>query len=350
MSMKRDQFISLFFVALLVFVVFQVFLILSPFFKAFFWSGILAFAFYPIYSRLLKVMPNETAASLLMTLVIILLVLPPLVLLFMNVSGQAIELYQNASDYVRSGGVEKLVEDLRTFGPIRNIQEKIVAWEPLKESVTSWLLGTAKALGNYAASQAGNITKNILVVILNLSLMAFLIFIFLKDGRKIYNFVYQVAPLEEKNKNQLAARINETLSAVLRGQLLTAFIQSILAAFIFGVLGIPLPLFFAFLTFLLSLVPVLGAMSVWGPWVIYLFVTHETSKAIILLLFGGLVISLMDNVLKPALIGEKTKLPYFLLFFGILGGIKLYGLLGIFLAPVVLSLFFALIKIYQENW
>lgn len=348
--MKRDQFISLFFVALLVFVVFQVFMILSPFFKAFFWSGILAFAFHPLYCKFKKIVPNETVASLIMTVLIFLVVLPPMILLVLNVSSQTIELYQTASDYVRGGGIERLIEQMRTFGPIQNLQEKIVAWEPLKQSMTDWLLGTARSLGNYAASQAGNITKNVLLIVLNVSLMAILIFILLKDGEKIYGFLYQIAPMEEKNKRQVATRINETLAAVLRGQLVTAFIQSILAGAIFLILGVPLPLLFAALTFLMSLVPVLGAMSVWLPWVLYFLAAGMTAKAIILFIFGALVISLVDNILKPALIGEKTKLPYFLLLFGILGGIKLYGLIGIFLAPVVLSLFFALVKIYQENW
>lgn len=348
--MKRDQFISLFFVALLIFVVYQVFLILSPFFKAFFWSGILAFAFYPLYCRLRAFMKNETWSALLMTVLIFLIVVPPVVYILMNISGQAIELYQRASDYVRGGGIERLIEDFRNFGPIKSIQEKVVAWEPLKKSLTDWLLSTARFVGNYTAGQAGNFTKNILLILLNVSLMAFLIFVFLKDGEKIYGFIYQIAPLEERNKRQIAVRINETLAAVLRGQLVTALVQSLMATLIFWVLNVPLALLFGILTFLMSLVPILGAMSVWLPWVIYFFIEHQIAKAVILFLFGSLVISLVDNILKPALIGEKTKLPYFLLLFGILGGIKLYGFLGIFLAPVVLSLFFVLVKIYQENW
>ncbi len=350
MPMKRDQFISLFFVALLVFVVFQVFLILSPFLKAFLGSVILAYGFYPVYSRFRKLLKNDTLASLAVTLLIFLVVLPPLIFLLLNLSGQAIELYQTSSDYVRGGGIERLVEQLQSFGPVKNLQEQMTVWEPLKQSVTDWLLGTAKSLGNYAAGQAGHITKNILVIGLNVFLMAVLIFILLKDGLKIYHYIYQIAPLEEKNKKPIADQINETLSAVLRGQLVTAFVQSVLAGLIFWMLDVPLPVLFAVLTFMMSMVPILGAASVWGPWVFYFLAIGQKGKAAILFVFGVLIISLVDNILKPALIGEKTKLPYFLLFFGILGGIKLYGVLGIFLAPVVLSMCFALIKIYQENW
>ena len=212
-------------------------------------------------------------------------------------------------------------------------------------------MNTSKAIGNFAAAQAGALTKNIFLVGLNLFLMVFLIFIFLKDGPKIYDFIYQIAPLEERNKKSIFNQMSGTLAAVIRGQLLTSVTQALSAGLIFWVLGLPLPILFASATFLTSMIPVLGASSVWVPLVIYLVTLQQYHRAAVLFVFGVLVISLIDNLMKPALIGEKTKLPYFLLFFGILGGIKLYGLMGIFLAPVVLSLFFALVKIYQEkNW
>ena len=118
----------------------------------------------------------------------------------------------------------------------------------------------------------------------------------------------------------------------------------------FAILGVPIPLFFTFLLFMTSLIPVLGAASVWFPIAVYLLIMHFYTKAIILFVVGFFVISLLDNIMKPAIIGERTKLPYFLLFFGIMGGMKFYGLMGIFLAPVVLSIFFALIEIYREKY
>ena len=347
--MKKDQFVSLFFIVLLIFVVVQVFFIFTPFFEAIFWSAILAFAFHPLYLLLRRWIRNDTLTSLTMTLLIFLAVIPPVIFLLINMVEQTVELYQAASDYVRQGGIEKLIEHLRTTQPIQNIQEKLISWEPFTRQASGWLLNTVKTMGNYAASQTASITKNILFIILNVSFMAFFIFIFLRDGEKIYDFIYQIAPLEEKNKKQIAVRVNEAFSAVIRGQLVTALTQAILAGFIFWILGIPVPLLFATLTFFTSMIPVVGAGSIWLPWVIYFFISHQTAKAVTLLIFGGLVISLADNILKPALIGEKTKLPYFLLFFGILGGLRVYGFMGVFLAPVVLTLFFTLVKIHQEN-
>ena len=347
--MKKDQFVSLFFIDLLIFVVVQVYFIFTPFFEDIFWSAILAFAFHPLYLRLRGWIQNDTVTSLTMTALIFLAVIPPAVLLLLNIVQQTIELYQAASDYVRQGGIEKSIEHLRTIQPIQSIQEKLISWEPFTKQASSWLLNTVKTMGNYAANQTANITKNILFILLNVCFMAFFIFIFLRDGEKIYSYIYQIAPLEEKSKKQIAIRINEAFSAVIRGQLVTALTQATLAGFIFWILGIPVPLLFAVLTFFMSMIPVVGAGSIWMPWAVYFFISHQTAKAVTLLIFGGLVISLADNILKPALIGEKTKLPYFLLFFGILGGLRVYGFMGVFLAPVVLTLFFTLVKIHQEN-
>ena len=180
--------------------------------------------------------------------------------------------------------------------------------------------------------------------------MSFLTFIFFKHGEKIYNFIYEIAPFEKETKKALFKQINETFVAVIRGQLLTSVTQAAVAGILFTALGVPIPLFFTFLIFLTSLIPILGAASVWLPIVIYLALTHLYTKAIILFVVGCFGISLLDNIMKPAIIGEKTKLPYFLLFFGIMGGMKFYGLMGIFRAPVVLSIFFALIKIYREKY
>ena len=349
--MTRDQFISLFFIALLVVVVYQIFLIFSPFLRAIFWSAILAFAFYPLYKNLRESFRvRETISALLMTLIIFLVVVPPVALLAINLTTQAIELYRSASAYIQNGGLERLIEQIRSLKIVQNVEVHLFQWEPLKRNAADWLLGSTRAIGNFAAAQAGTITKNILLVALNTVLMTILLFIFLKDGEKIYRFIYEIAPLEEKNKKSIFKQVNETFSAVIRGQLLTSLTQSIVAGFIYWFLGLPLPIFFAAVTFLAALIPVVGASSIWLPLVVYLITIQKYGKAIILFFFGMLIISLIDNVMKPALIGEKTKLPYFLLFFGVLGGIKVYGLMGIFIAPVILSLFFALIKIYQEKF
>ncbi|MFH1800275.1 MAG: AI-2E family transporter [Candidatus Omnitrophota bacterium] len=349
--MKREQFISFFFIAILGFIIYEVFNIFAPFFTAIFWAAILAFAFYPLYEKLRKWFPKRNnSIALLMTVAVFLVVIPPLVFIIINMTTQIIEFSQWAYSYVRDGKLEQLVDQVRELPWFQNIQSHIFASQTLKDSLSSWSLGTTKTLGNLAATQAGAFTKNIFFIILNVFFMSFLTFIFFKHGEKIYNFIYEIAPFEKETKKALFKQIHETFVAVIRGQLLTSVTQAAVAGITFTALGVPLPLFFTFLIFLTSLIPVLGAASVWFPIAVYLLIMQLYGKAIALFVVGFLGISLIDNFMKPAIIGERTKLPYFLLFFGIMGGMKFYGLMGIFLAPAVLSIFFALIKIYREKY
>lgn len=349
--MTRDQFIRSFFIALLVFIVYQLFRIFSPFYQSIFWAGILSFAFMPIHTFLKQNKVGNNISALLTTIIVIFVVLPPLIYIVLNLASQAIQLYQSASDYVRDGRLEQLIDRMRNMQAVQNLQAQSEVWTLIKDNAANWLLRVSKEVGNFTALQVGVITKNILLILINVFLTIALIFIFLRDGEKIYQFIFHVTPLEDKNKKPIFKQINDTFAAVIRGQLLTAFIQSLVAGVLFWAVGVPLPLLFAVVLFFTTLIPILGAATVWFPLTVYLFSIHQPVRAAILFVFGLLVISLLDNAIKPAIIGEKTKLPYFLLFFGILGGLKIYGFTGIFLAPVVLSLFFSLIKIYQErNW
>ncbi len=349
--MKREQFISFFFIGVLAFIIYEVFKIFSPFFTAIFWAAILTFAFYPIYAKLRKMFPSRSSSiALLTTVVVFLVVVPPLIMILINMATQIIEFSQWAYSYVRDGKLEQQIEQIRRLPWFQNVQAHVFASQAVKDSLSSWFLGATKNLGHLAATQAGTFTKNIFFVLLNIFFMSFLTFVFFKHGERIYNFIYEIAPFEKDTKKALFKQIHETFVAVIRGQLLTSIAQASVAGILFTALGVPIPLFFTFLIFLTSLIPVLGAASVWFPIAVYLLAMHLYVKAIILFVIGFFGISLLDNIMKPAIIGERTKLPYFLLFFGIMGGMKLYGLMGIFLAPVVLSLFFALIKIYRGKY
>jgi predicted PurR-regulated permease PerM len=348
--MKREHFISYFFIVALIFIVYLVFRIFSPFFSAMFWSAVLAFAVYPVYTPFRnRFQKHTTLTATVMTVLVFILIILPLAMILVNVTTQAIETSQWVYNYIREGKLETLIEHVRGTSWIQKVETRIVQWDLLKENLSNWLLSAAKSGGNYTAAQVGNFTKNIFFFLLNFFFMFFLTFVFFKHGQSIYNFIYQAAPFEKGTKDALFQQINDTFTAVIRGQILTSFTQAFVAGVAFWLVGIPVPVLFAFLLFMTSLIPILGAASVWVPLVIYLILSQLYVKAIILGVVG-IGISLLDNIMKPAIIGERTKLPYFLLFFGMMGGLKFFGLMGIFLAPVVLSLFFALIKIYREKY
>ncbi len=349
--MEKQQLISYFFIALFCFILYQIVLIFSPFFNAIFLAGILAFAFHPLYNKIrLSLKLKKSAASLMTTILVLLIVILPAGAVLANSLNEAAEFYQKVSALIRQGTIEQLIERARLFLSQEWAQQIRVAPPALKANVTELLLKGARAIGNFSAMQLSSFTKNVFLWAVNFSLIPVLLFFFLKDGRLLHDFLFQLAPLSKLNKVLVSQKINETLAAVIRGQLVTSLVQAALTGFTFWFLALPLPIFFGFVTFLTSLVPVTGAATVWVPFVIYLFAVNETRKAVTLLLIGIFVISLSDNLLKPVLIGKKTKLPLLLLFLGIFGGLNLYGFIGLFAGPVVLSLFFVLLEIYQKEF
>lgn len=349
--MKREQIVSYFFIALFIFIVYELFRIFSPFLHAIFWAAILAFAFYPLYRGILdSARRNRTLAALLTTLIILLILTPPAVMILISLTEEAIELYQRISASISREGLERFFSDIKAAATTEWAQQLWTRLEPFRQNMVSTLIAMTQKMGNLTAMQIAAVTKNVVLLVFNFFMVIFLLFFFLRDGAQIYQFMYDLVPMEQKNKKVLSEKMNETFSAVIRGQLLTAIVQGTLAGLTFWILQLPVPLLAGFLTFLTSMIPVTGAATVWAPIAFWLFLTHQTTKAIILSVVGVFIISLTDNLLKPILIGEKTKLPVFLLFLGMLGGLKIYGLTGIFLGPVVLSLFFVLVKIYHEEY
>jgi predicted PurR-regulated permease PerM len=349
--MTRQGLFSIFFIALLLLITSQIFVIFAPFFQPIFWAAILAFTFYPVFEALKRFFKDRRGpAAFLTTLLILSLALPFAAFVVVKFAEQALEFLHFVSEAVNEGRIEGWIGQLRAHPWIQQIEKKALSLHGVDEMFREWISKLSQHAGTFTVQTAGSITKNILLFQAGFFLTIFLVFFFLRDGHGIIKFIYTITPLEDSEKKVIFRQITETFAAVIRGQILTAFVQGLLAGTIFYFLGLPVPVLIGAITFLASLVPFLGATGVWLPFVVYLFFSQQNIKAVILLLLGVFVISLVDNFLKPALIGEKTKLPYLLLFLGIMGGLIVYGFLGIFLAPVVMTLFFALIKIYQEKY
>lgn len=345
--MTRNLLIGLFLIGLLVFILAQVIFILAPFVNPLFWGGLIAFSFYPVHQRIMRLCRgNENVAAGVSTAALFLTFVPLLTVIIFSLAGESVRLYHWTMAFIQDRRYEAVVDRLRSIHWLFHLKSVVSQWGFFHDAVR---LATS-SLGHVAAAQAAVVTKSLVIVPFHFFLMMFMIFFFLRDGEKIYRFLFAITPMEEHHKKDVFDQVTATFEAVIRGQLLTALVQAILAGIAFWILGVPLPIFFAALTFLAALVPVFGAPLVWFPFVLYFLFENMTGKAVALFLVGTFVISLVDNLLKPMLIGEKTKLPYLVLFLGILGGMQAYGLIGIFVAPVVLSLFFALIRIYREQY
>jgi predicted PurR-regulated permease PerM len=174
------------------------------------------------------------------------------------------------------------------------------------------------------------------------------LFFFFRDGSIYARFLIGLLPLERPHQERAVGAFSNTVTAVVRSMFITAVVQGVFAGAGFAVVGLPVPILLGLLTAINSFIPFLGAASVWLPASIWLIMQDEILKGIGLGVYGFLIISMIDNFIKPLIIGESTRLPVFLLFFTILGGLKVYGVLGIFLGPIILSLGMAFLTIYRE--
>lgn len=350
--MDRKKILSVFFLALLVFILANLLLILAPFLKPIFWSCIVSFAIYPIFLKFEKLLGGRRGlAAGLMSLGAFVLLIPVAVLMIMSLMHETVRLYQWMSGALENGTFQNWAAKIRELPLIRRFESvRLSETATLGEAFSGWIMSSIGDIGNGVFKKVTEFTQSFMSAIINFFLSFFLMFFVLKDGQRIYRFFYESVPLHEEDKKVIFQRLGETLAAVIRGQLLTSLVQAGLLGVVFWALALPLPLLFAGATFIASFIPVIGASAVWVPFVAWLFIKQLYVKAVILLLLGMFLISFIDNLLKPLVIGEKTKLPYLLLFLGILGGLQVYGLVGIFLAPAVLTLFFVLTKIYKERF
>ena len=350
--MNKEKFFSLFFLLILACAFYQLFRIFEPFLSTAFWAFVIVFAFLPLFDFLRKLFrENRFWAALVMTVFLFSIIVVPLIFLIFYLSGGALDLYHSAKELVTTGSWHRFV-DFCKHNPVADYLKR--EWFKgdlfVGQQLDHWLLDGAKKGGEYAAAHSAGLMKKLILSPFRFILLMVFVFIFFNDGKIIYDFIYRLIPMSEKNKTELFETLNTTFKAIIRGQFLTSVIQAAAATLVFLFLNIQPFLLFGLLTFVASLIPIIGAAGVWVPIDIYLFVTGNVHLAVLLLICGVAGISSIDHVTKPLFIGQHSKLSFVLIFFGILGGIAAYGVTGIFIGPIVLAVFFTLIKMFYEHY
>jgi predicted PurR-regulated permease PerM len=248
--------------------------------------------------------------------------------------------------YVSSGELNEQIGRLRT-SRLGRWATRLEGYEIDWGSAARSSVDTAGAL---IVGQVTSVARNVAVFVFDFTIMVFTLFFLFRDGERLYRGLRDVIPMDPGHKDAIFSVLYQTLSAVTQGMVATALAQGVLTWVALWALGLPYTAFLGVLAGFLSLIPFVGAAGVWIPCTIYLAATGDLVRAVILLVYGSLVISMVDNVLRPLLIGGQTRLPTLFLFFGILGGVQTYGVLGIFLGPVLLAIVIAFVRIYQEQF
>jgi predicted PurR-regulated permease PerM len=313
-------------------------LILWPFFGAVCWAVFIAIVFWPMHRRFLQGSHNRRNTAALASLtVILLIVILPLALLAASITQEASVLVEK----MRSGEIqlshyfERFITALPEWargmmqrfgmGDLQLLQQKIMT------SVgTSGQALTSRVVG------IGQVTLDFVVAFF---VMLYMLFFLFRDGDQLSQSIARSIPLHPQHTRRLLTQFATVVRATVKGNIVVALVQGALGSVAFWFLGLPGAVLWGAVMALLSLLPAVGAVMVWGPVAAYYFFAGEIVKGVGLVVWGALVIGLVDNLLRPILVGKDTRMPDYLVLVATLGGIVVFGLNGFVIGPVIAAVF-----------
>jgi predicted PurR-regulated permease PerM len=319
--------------------------ILLPFYGAIMWGSIIALLFAPLYQWLLpRLKRRRTPAALLTLLFVLVIVILPLVLVAISLAQEAALVYQR----LQSGELNPALFFHKMFDALPNwitaLLDRVglVNFDVLQRRLTAALAQGSQ----FIATQALSIGQNTFEFVTSLFIALYLAFFLIRDGDSVVLAVRRAIPLADEHKRELLGKFTTVIRATVKGNLLVAVIQGGLGGLAFGFLGVRGALLWAVLMAFLSLLPAVGAGLVWVPVALYFFLTGAIWQGIALVAYGVLVIGLVDNLLRPILVGKDTRMPDYVVMITTLGGMAVFGINGFVMGPAIAAMFIAVWHIY----
>ncbi len=313
-------------------------LVIQPFVFVLLWATVLAIAAYPLHRRLRRWGRGPAISAALTTLFVLLALLLPLAFIVTALVGEAVPAAQNLQAALR-----------RLLDPdapaIRWIDQRVDI-DPYLDP--AFLAGRLKTVTATVARSTIGAVGSVLEVCIQVVFVLFALYYLLRDSDRIVAALRDFIPLGTDEADRILRRSRDVISASLYGILVIAAIQGALGGLAFWFLGLSSPLLWGVTMFFLSMIPMAGAFLVWVPAAIYLLATGFWGKALILTLWGAGAIGSVDNFLRPRLVGERTKLHELVIFFSVLGGLQVFGVLGLVVGPVVVAITLTLIDVFRH--
>jgi predicted PurR-regulated permease PerM len=322
--------------------------ILLPFYGTILWGTIVALLFTPLYRWWLpRLRRRRTLAALLTLLIVVVMVILPIALVAAALAQEATAVYQRiqTGEWNPAAYVQGIFNALPSWvtGPMNSFGLTDLA--ALQRKLASVLTQGSQLI----ATQALSIGFDTFDFVARLFIMLYLAFFLIRDGDSVLRAVRRAIPLAPEHQRELAEKFVTVTRATVKGNLLVALIQGLLGGLAFWFLGVQSALLWAVLMAVLSMLPAVGAALVWAPVALYFFANGALWQGVALVLWGVLVIGLVDNVLRPVLVGKETRMPDYLVMISTLGGLAVFGINGFVLGPVLAALFIAVWHIYAES-
>ncbi|MCI0387188.1 MAG: AI-2E family transporter [Acidobacteria bacterium] len=317
-------------------------LMLLPFVNVLAWAAVLVILFHPIHQRLVALTGRPGWSALLSTVIVIAVILIPLTLLTLVVAKEIGDVAKNIQGFLRS-----------LLDPNSPVIGRIMGWLGRYVDINlldtqGYLLERLNGVSGTIVGRTLGLVGGVVGAIFQSFFIIFTMYYFFRDGDRIYDAMLDMIPLEATQTRMILDRTREVIHASVYGVIVIAGIQGTLGGLAFAVLGLPSPLVWGVVMFFLSMIPLVGSSVVWVPTAVYLVVNGHWGKALALALWGALVIGTIDNFLRPKLVGERAGLHELLIFFSVLGGLRIWGALGLALGPVVVAITLALFDIFRR--
>jgi predicted PurR-regulated permease PerM len=315
--------------------------ITAPFLIPLAWSAVLAIFFFPLHERVLKRLKPNYAALLSTLGVTFLLIVPALVLLFYTTK-QALDAGAKAQIVLQA--------------PDRAVPTQMLDWvkRQLPESMQDADLNDpvkrgAETVAGFLAAKVGALVKNVFSFFLDLFVLLFALFFMFRDGEEVADAVRHLLPFDASIQEAMMHESRELIFASVAVGLLVAAIQGALGGLAFTLAGVGTAVFWGVLMGFFSLIPVVGSALVWVPAALWLAVTGHLGKGLLVLVICGIVAGVADNIVRPLLLRNRTHLNELLLFVSALGGIEVFGLLGLVAGPTIVAAAIGVFRVYMQH-
>jgi len=336
----------MFFLALVVAITIAFFWLIHDFLQPIFWAIALGIVVYPLHTSIARrLAPRASLAAALSVTVVVLVVVLPLLAVVAAVTTEAAPLY------ARLGAGQLGFEDLyaRTVAHVPQLGELLARFGVDASRLEAQLSSAAIDVSKFIASRALAIGQDTVRVLVFFFLMLYLLFFFLRDGQKLLDGLVRALPLGDERERYLLERFAQVSRATIKGTFVVGAVQGAIGGVAFAVLGVGAPVLWGAVMALLSIVPAVGTALVWLPAAIVLFASDQTVAGVVLILIGVLGIGMVDNLLRPLLVGRDTRMPDYLILLATLGGLTGFGLAGIVIGPIIAAFFITVWQMTQQE-
>lgn len=317
-------------------------LMLRPFVDVLLWAAVLVIVFYPVHQRLTKRLGRPGLSALISSLLVTIAVVAPLAFVVVALTAE----FTKAAQHLPAQISAALDPNAPSTGRIVGWLERYVDIQSLRSG--QFLGDQLKGMGSAIVGRSIGLVGGAIGVIVKTFFVIFTMYYLFRDGDRIVSALPEFLPLKKEQSKQIFERTGQVINASIYGVVFIAMLQGVLGGLAFWVLGLPSPILWGVVMAFVCMIPVAGSFLVWLPASIYLALTGQWTRATLLTIWGLLVISTIDNVVRPKLVGGRTRLHELFVFFAVLGGLQVFGLLGIVLGPVVLAITLALFDILRH--